>query len=140
MWPPVFRDQRRGELNPITTEKMKELLKQDGVCFGFHPEGRRSKNPDKYTLEPPKKGVGQLIESANDKLVVVPLFISGLSSSAKKEWGLRRKTAAQSHPLKFYWGEPRLAKHYQGSTLDIAHSVHKEIQDLADEARQAETI
>ena len=138
MWPPVFRDQRRSELNPVSTEKMKELLKQEGVCFGFHPEGRRSKNLDIYTLEPPKKGVGQLIEDANDQLVVIPLFISGLSGDAKNEWSLRQKDKAQSHPLRFYWGQPRLANSYQGSTLAIAQEVHQEIQDLAEEARQAE--
>lgn len=139
MWPPVFRDDRRSVLNPISTEKMKELLKQDGVCFGFHPEGRRSKSPDIYTLEPPKKGVGQLINSANDRLIIIPLFMSGLSGNAKQEWRLRKQEFAQSHPLKFYWGQPRLAKNYQGSEIEIAQQVHQEIQDLANEARLAET-
>lgn len=137
MWPPVFRDERRGVLNAVSTEKMKGLLSQEGLCLGFHPEGRRSKKSDVYTLEPAKRGVGQLIESAqkNENLVIIPMFISGLSGNAKKEWRLRKKSSARTHPIHFYWGRPKQAKDYQGSDLEIAEQVHAEIQALAEEAR-----
>ena len=139
MWPPVFRDDRRSKLNPISTNLMKELLKQEGVTFGFHPEGRRSKNTDIYTLEPPKRGVGQLVASADKRLVILPLFISGLSGDAKREWRLRKKQSAKDHPIRFYWGDPKSAKDFKGSSEDIAQQIHEMIRLLAEQARQEES-
>lgn len=138
MWPPVFRDERRSVLNPVTTELMKNLLTQDGVCFGFHPEGKRSKSDDPYTLEPPKRGIGQLVENAPEGLVIIPLFISGLSGDVKKEWRLRHKEATHTHPIRFYWGSPKTPNDFKGTTEEVAQHIHAEIQKLADEARQAE--
>lgn len=139
MWPPVFRDDRRSILNPISTNIMKDLLQQDGVTFGFHPEGRRSKNTDIYTLEPPKRGVGQLVASANKRLIILPVFISGLSDDAKKEWRLRKKKSAKDHPIRFYWGQPKSSQDFTGSPEKIAQQIHQLIRVLAEQARQDES-
>ena len=139
MWPPVFRDDRRSVLNPISTNIMENLLKQDGVTFGFHPEGRRSKSQDIYTLEPAKRGVGQLVANADERLVILPVFISGLSGDAKKEWRLRKKEAATTHPIRFYWGHPKSPQDFHGSSEDIAKQIHESIQQLAEQARQEES-
>lgn len=139
MWPPVFRDERKHSLNPVTIETMHILLTQEGTCFGFHPEGRRSKSEDPYLLEPAKRGVGDLVERAGDDVIVLPLFISGLSGDLRKEWSLRKKSAAQTHPLQFYWGTPRPVRSFQGDAVEIASEVHQLIQDLGREARLHET-
>ena len=138
MWPPVFRDDRKKELNAVTKEMMKELLQQDGVCFGYHPEGRRSKSSDPYTLDPPKRGVGELLQGAREDLVIIPLFISGLSGNVKKEWHYRKKTYSKSAPIRFYWGEPKLANEFSGNSEEIAEQIHVLIQSLGNEAKQAE--
>lgn len=135
MWPPVFRDDRRSTLNPVTTAEMKSLLGLDGVCFGFHPEGRRSKNDDPYLLEPPKRGVGLLLEGAREDLVILPLFISGLSGDLKREWRARRKSAATDAPIHFYWGEACRPSDFTGSAEEVAAQIHARIQALGDEAR-----
>ena len=138
MWPPVFRDDRRSQLNPVTVEVMQSLLTQEGVCFGFHPEGRRSKSDDPYTLEPAKRGVGDLIINAPENLKIVPLFISGLSGNVKKEWKLRKKRDVSDHLIQFYWGPPKSPADYSGDSSEIAQMIHAEIQALADQARELE--
>ena len=140
MWPPVFRDERRGILNPVSVKVMHSQLALDGVSFGFHPEGRRSKSADPYTLEEPKRGVGDLIEQARDEVRILPLFISGLSDDVKKEVRLRKRKFADSHPIQFYWGKPKSPREYQGDGMEIARAVHAEIQALGEEARSLEQI
>ena len=138
MWPPVFRDERRGVLNPVSVEVMHSQLALDGVSFGFHPEGRRSKSDDPYTLESPKRGVGDLIERARDEVKILPLFISGLSDNVKREVSLRKREFADSHPIQFYWGQPKSPRDYQGDSMEIARAVHADIQALGEEARRLE--
>ena len=135
MWPPVFRDDRKNSLNPVTIDVMHSLLTQEGLCFGYHPEGRRSKEADPYTLLPPKRGVGDLITQAGDQVYVLPLFLSGLSGDVKHEWRCRKAAIGKNHPLNFYWGEPKAVREYQGDAEAIARAVHQSIQDLGDEAR-----
>ena len=138
MWPPIFRGEQRGELNPVSLKIIDAQLTLDGVCLGFHPEGRRSKSDDPYTLEPPKRGVGDLIQRADDRLVIVPLFISGVSDNIKREIKLRKKKYGESDPIHFYWGQPKSARDYEGDNMSIARAVHAEIQALGDMARRAE--
>lgn len=135
MWPPVFRDNRREQLNQVTTAEMKSLMNLDGVCFGFHPEGKRSKSDDPFTLLPPKRGVGVLLEESREDLVILPLFISGLSGDVKREWSLRGSDAAKTDPIEFFWGEPTSPSQFSGDAAEIASQVHQLIQELGDEAR-----
>ena len=139
MWPPVFRGSKRGELNPVTVKLMQKLLKQERVCFGFHPEGRRSKSSDIYQLEPPKRGVGDLIQGADDELCILPLFISGLSGDMKREWRLRKQRDVSDIQIELYWGAPKRPSDYQGDSMEIARAVHADIQALGDQARAHET-
>ena len=138
MWPPVFRDERRSVLNPVSVEEMHSQLDMEGVSLGFHPEGRRSKGEDPYTLAPPRHGVGGLIERARDDVRILPLFISGLSDDVKKEVRLRKRKFADSHPIQFYWGKPRSPRDYHGDRMELAQAVHAEIQALGDIARHLE--
>ena len=135
MYPPVFRDERRALLNPVGVESMKWLLAQPRVTLGLHPEGRRSKQPDPFKLEPPKRGVGHLIQSATPQLYVLPVFIEGLDSRLTS--ALKRAFFPKSAPpINLWWGRPHPALDYSGDAEEIAEAVHHKIQRLADQARQ----
>ena len=134
MYPPVFRDQRRELLNPVGVEAMKWLLTQPRVTLGIHPEGRRSKQPDPFKLEPARRGVGHLIQSSTEQLYILPVFVEGIDRSMGRalKRALRPRRAP---PINLWWGEPHPAKRYEGSAEEIAEAVHQRIQALADLAR-----
>ena len=134
MYPPVFRDERRYELNPHGLEVMQSLLQQPKLTLGLHPEGRRSKGQDPYIIEPARKGVGILIKNATPNMVVLPLFITGLSNNPKHEWKQFRKKD-QATPITVLWGKPRQAKEYQGDVEEISKIVHQQLQTLATQAK-----
>lgn len=85
MWPPVFRDRRKAELNPISMRQVSCALATEGAVLGFHPEGTRGKGPDPYELLPPKQGIGQVLRLCHPDTVVLPFFILGMSSDLKRE-------------------------------------------------------
>ena len=134
MYPPVFRDKRKGELNAIGVEVMRWLLTQPSVALGIHPEGRRSKSPDPFTLEPPKRGVGALIEGAGPELMVLPVFVEGLSNGFGGEL-LRAFKGRRARPIHITWGAPFRAADLKGTQDELAAQAHAHIQRLADSAR-----
>jgi 1-acyl-sn-glycerol-3-phosphate acyltransferase len=77
MYPPVFRDGERRAHNAMGVDKLVAHLQRPGVVVGMHPEGKRSKSPDPYTLLPAKPGIGQLIVRARP--TVLPCFVNGLA-------------------------------------------------------------
>jgi 1-acyl-sn-glycerol-3-phosphate acyltransferase len=134
MYPPVFRDERKHELNPVGVEVMRWLLTQPKVCLGIHPEGHRSKQPDHYTLEPPKRGVGVLLSDPSPNLYVLPVFVEGLNNSFGVE--LKRAFKGRSaEPVKVWWGEPVRAQELSGEPEALASHAHALIQTLADHAK-----
>ena len=134
MYPPVFRDKRKGELNAVGVEVMRWLLTQPGVCLGIHPEGRRATGSDPFTLDPPKRGVGALIEGARPELVVLPVFVEGLRNGFGGE--LKRSfKGRRAEPIHVTWGAPLRAADFSGSPEEIATQAHAQIQLLADAAR-----
>ena len=137
MYPPVFRDHRKGDLNPIGLNMMKMLLKQPKVCFGLHPEGRRSQSDHIYTIEDIRPGVGVLIQDAPANLVVLPVFLSGLSNRLGYELSQSFKRASAS-PLSIYWGAPKRAEEYQGTLEEITQMVHTQLQSVAHVAQTLE--
>jgi 1-acyl-sn-glycerol-3-phosphate acyltransferase len=78
MYPPIFRDPSKSELNKLAIDTVIDLLGQRGTIIGMHPEGTRGKGPDPYELLPAQPGVGQVIMKA--KPIVVPIFINGLGN------------------------------------------------------------
>jgi len=138
MYPPVFRDERREQLNPVGVEAMKWLLAQPKVTLGIHPEGRRSRSADPFTLEPPKRGVGNLILSATERLYILPVFVEGIDPKIGTVFkrSLRPKRAPA---INLWWGEPQPALSYvrEGVTAEeLAAAMRQEIQSLADLARE----
>ncbi len=106
MWPPVFRDDRRRELNPIGFQQLASTLGR-GCVIGIHPEGTRSKLDDPYSYLKVKPGLGQLIVGCAPGVLVVPVFVGGLSNDAKVE--VQRsygKANRADHPIRMWFGEP----------------------------------
>jgi 1-acyl-sn-glycerol-3-phosphate acyltransferase len=79
LYPPIFRDSAKAELNRDALERMARFLAEPGALVGLHPEGTRGKGPDPYQLLPAQPGVGQVVLKARP--MVVPIFINGLSNS-----------------------------------------------------------
>jgi 1-acyl-sn-glycerol-3-phosphate acyltransferase len=135
MYPPVFRDERKQVLNPHGIQIMQWLLRHPKLCLGLHPEGRRSKGQDPYVIEPARKGVGVLIQNAKPDMVILPLFITGLSNDPVYEFKqtFRKQEAT---PIKLIWGEARLASEYKGEVEEIIQQVHQQLQILATQAKK----
>ena len=136
MYPPVFRDERKGELNRAGFETMQRLLERSGLCLGLHPEGRRARSADPFEIEPLRPGVGRLITHAQPNLYVLPLFIEGLSNQA----GAEVKQAfwrARATPIYLRWGEARLASDYPADEALATQEVATQLQTLADLQRAA---
>lgn len=131
MYPPVFRDARKAELNSAGFETMQRLLERPGLCFGLHPEGRRSKSIDPFEIEPLRPGVGRLITQARPDLYVLPMFIEGLSNRA----GAEVKQAfwrSRATPIYLRWGEARRASEYPADEALATQKVSAQLRALAD--------
>lgn len=140
MWPPVFRDDRRRELNPIGVQQILEVLAQPGSCIGMHPEGTRNRGDDPYEFLPPKPGVGQMVHETHPETLVVPVFMTGLSNDITLE--IRRRVLpglrATAPPIRWVFGEPMPAGEIArlGDELAVADFLlNDRIRALAEESR-----
>jgi 1-acyl-sn-glycerol-3-phosphate acyltransferase len=118
MHPPFFRDAAKKSENKAMLLELIERLKTPGQLVGFHPEGKRSHDPDPYKLLPAQPGVGELALKARP--LVVPAFITGLSNSFGTELRSKEKILAifgDPIELPVYEGELRLS-HYK-RTADL---------------------
>ncbi|MBI4511900.1 MAG: 1-acyl-sn-glycerol-3-phosphate acyltransferase [Deltaproteobacteria bacterium] len=79
MYPPIFRDPAKSELNRTALDKVTEFLKSPGSVVGIHPEGTRGKGSDPYKLLPAQPGVGKVAMHARP--TILPVWINGLSNS-----------------------------------------------------------
>ena len=135
MYPPIFRDERKVRLNVEGMSAMRALLHQSGLCFGLHTEGHRSKLEDPFQLAPLKRGVGQLITQADPSMIVLPMFMSGLTNHLMSELrhAVRRKSA---QPIYIRWGTPKPVSFYQGDELQIVSMIQEQMQTLGDLQRE----
>ncbi|MDE3155158.1 MAG: 1-acyl-sn-glycerol-3-phosphate acyltransferase [Acidobacteriota bacterium] len=76
MYPPVYRDPARRLRNRDGISFLAEQLQTPGTVVGLHPEGRRNRSDDPYTLLPARPGIGDLVRRARP--LVLPVFILGL--------------------------------------------------------------
>ncbi|MFO7180168.1 MAG: lysophospholipid acyltransferase family protein [Pseudomonadota bacterium] len=83
MYPPIFRDRRRAALNVASLEELTWLLRRGGTFAGIHPEGRRNRGDDPYTLLPAQSGVGRVIHAA--RVPVIPVFVNGLINDLRRQ-------------------------------------------------------
>jgi 1-acyl-sn-glycerol-3-phosphate acyltransferase len=79
MYPPIFRQQERRELNEISLQRVENLLEERGVLVGFHPEGTRGKGPDPFELLPAQPGIGRVLYRT--RVPCIPVFILGLTNN-----------------------------------------------------------
>ena len=77
MYPPLFRDRNKAELNRASVDELVRLLRAAGALFGLHPEGTRNKSNDPYTLLPARPGI---VRATRGRAVVIPVFINGLGN------------------------------------------------------------
>jgi 1-acyl-sn-glycerol-3-phosphate acyltransferase len=137
MWPPIFRDERRHILNPLMLKQVSRLIGEKKVSFGLHPEGARQKNMNPFELAKPRKGVGQIIADAPDDVVIIPMFLHGLTNSIGHE--LKQKFAKVDYDsqVHFYVGDAMLAKDLKHLPAEeISVFIMSKIQNLADEAKE----
>jgi len=137
MWPPVFRDSRRGELNPVGIEQIGYILGKSGSVLGFHPEGTRNKGPDPHELLRPKKGIALILERCEPDTLVVPFFIVGLSSSFREQFGRWLSPKRGENDIRLRFGAPVPAADFQNnkSPGEVAESVMDLVRSLAEQDR-----
>ena len=79
MYPPIMREPKRKVWNSFAMDLLAELLQDKRNLVGFHPEGKRSQEPDPYTLLPGKLGTGMVIHKSRAN--VVPVYLQGFPRS-----------------------------------------------------------
>lgn len=102
MYPPVFRDPKRGALNLAGLDEVVRILQTGGTFVGMHPEGTRGKGSDPYELLPAQSGVGRIIHKS--RVPVIPVFVNGLLNDIVKQvWSNFRRTGT---PVNVVFGAP----------------------------------
>jgi 1-acyl-sn-glycerol-3-phosphate acyltransferase len=106
MFPPILRDRARGAVfNRFSQDRIVEELDRPGTVMGMHPEGRRNKGDDPYTFLPARPGTGRLLRKAKPGVVVLPVFVTGITNSALREL-YRNWFAADRWPIDLVFGAP----------------------------------
>jgi 1-acyl-sn-glycerol-3-phosphate acyltransferase len=70
MYPPIYRQAARRELNDDALDRAVAFLQDPDVLVGLHPEGTRGKGDDPYTFLPAHPGVGKI--ALNARPIIVP--------------------------------------------------------------------
>jgi 1-acyl-sn-glycerol-3-phosphate acyltransferase len=78
------------------------LAAQPGAVVGLHPEGKRSKTDDPYTLLPAQIGAGQVVHAARP--VVVPVFVLGMTNDFVRQ--VRSNFDGSGEPITVSFGAP----------------------------------
>jgi 1-acyl-sn-glycerol-3-phosphate acyltransferase len=105
MYPPIFRDPAKADLNRKALDQVTTLLGEPGVVVGMHPEGTRGKGPDPYQLLPAQPGVGQVIMKGSP--IVLPVFVNGLGNDIVKQVTSNYRTGAKrGTPIFVCFGPP----------------------------------
>lgn len=138
MYPPVFRETKKAQLNMLSLDELAWLLRQGGHFVGFHPEGTRNTG-DPYTLLPARTGIGRLVHKA--RVTVVPVFINGLEPNDM--WTqIRGNFTKKGEPVHAVFGHPidfngLLDEPANQATFKrIANKTRDALVTLAEEERQ----
>ncbi len=129
MYPPIFRDDRGANLNGIAIQKCLDLLNfSTRTVIAIHPEGRRNKGEDPYTMLPAKPGVGRIALAS--QAPVIPLFINGLGQGLSDV--LRARRRPQKGTVRMHFGPPVPLSDLYGRAQEPAAQ-----QQAADRVREA---
>ena len=112
MYPPIMRKGEKRPFNDFAMDWVTRELNEKSMLVGIHPEGRRSKDSDPYTLMRPRPGVGRLTMGAQNAKVL-PIFILGLSNR-------------MGHEAKLNWFGPR------GHEIDVVIGDPIDFSDMAE--------
>jgi 1-acyl-sn-glycerol-3-phosphate acyltransferase len=105
LYPPIFRDNAKSELNRDALKRMVSYLGEPGSLVGLHPEGTRNKGADPYDLLPAQPGIGQIVLQARP--LVIPAFINGLSNSYVADiTSTFRRDIRRDNPIIIVFGKP----------------------------------
>ena len=105
MYPPIFRDASRSDLNKRALQTAIDYLQRPGNLVGVHPEGTRGKGPDPYQLLPAQPGVGQI--ALLSKATILPCFVNGLSNDVVGQLRANfRKGGKDGQPIIVVFGAP----------------------------------
>jgi 1-acyl-sn-glycerol-3-phosphate acyltransferase len=105
MYPPIFRQKERRELNDDALERSVKFLDQPGTIVGVHPEGTRGKGPDPYELLPAQPGVGKIALLANP--MIIPWWIHGLGNNILEDVRVNfRSDVRRTEPVIAIVGKP----------------------------------
>ncbi len=139
MWPPVFRDDARRNMNPVGMAQLAAVL-GDGAVVGVHPEGRRGKGDDPYTFLPIKPGLGRLLAACHDDVTVLPYFINGLGNDFAGEiLRGRRPEGQRGEQVRITFGTPMTAAEARAGRDAMATTEHvfDQVRELAERDRAA---
>jgi 1-acyl-sn-glycerol-3-phosphate acyltransferase len=104
MYPPVFRDRDRVALNRASVQEVIRLVRDGGAFVGLHPEGKRNRSDDPYTLLPARRGVGRIIQATRGRATVIPVFINGLGNDLVRQ--VAGNYLGRGAPVTIVFGRP----------------------------------
>lgn len=141
MYPPIYRQPSRRALNRDSLTFLVNELRDPGTLVGMHPEGRRSKSDDPYTLLPAQPGIGEIVHRAQP--IVIPVFINGIPRNLFA--GLRANFTRGSDPatVTVTFGAPMTFDAYRDqpvsarTSLQIAESIRAGITRLGEMDQRA---
>ncbi len=146
MYPPIFRDRTRSELNKVAVNRIVHLLEQPGAVVGMHPEGTRGKGADPYELLPAKPGVGQM--ALRSHATVLPMWVQGMSNDFSRQVVSNfRSGAHKGETVRVCFGAPvKLSDMYDQDNSDRAvqqaasDRIMQVIAGLGSEDRQRQSL
>ncbi len=104
MYPPIFRERSRADINKRSVKRIIDFLQEPGVVVGMHPEGTRGKGPDPYELLRAQPGVGQMALQAN--VPVLPVWVSGIGNDLTGQLKLNWAAPDKREPIIIRVGAP----------------------------------
>ncbi len=127
MYPPFFREAKEARKREFDKFSLRELIRLcsvgPGHVIGFHPEGKRNLDPDRYSLLPAQPGIGKVIYAAKPQ--VIPVFVTGLINDLPRQI-LGNWTGGEK--VRIWFGEPIALENFYDKRDSIR--THKEIADF----------
>jgi 1-acyl-sn-glycerol-3-phosphate acyltransferase len=137
MYPPFYAENEKRLFDKYSLRRLAGLCRTGaGNVVGFHPEGRRNKDNDPYSLLRAQPGVGKLIKESFPQ--VIPVFIAGLGNDLRKQV-LGNWTGGEK--IRVHFGPPldltrfREMKDHVRTYKEIAEFVMSEIAKLGEQDR-----
>ena len=134
MWPPIFRDERKTELNTVAMQQLGHVMRK-GAVVGIHPEGTRGQGPDPYTIGRILPGLGQLVLASHPDAIVLPTWILGMSNDVVEVVSRNfRAPGKRGEPVRIWYGAPiragDLVAAHGDDVMAITEAVMQKVTEL----------